>query len=190
MSVVLLLLGSMHFVQEYLSWRRLFPDTPLRDLPIPLILFYLFLSLVPLVLLIPLLAKSAIVGWLKKRVTGLGSGHAPRREEEFRQYPEMLLFCLWAVTLNLDASFGPELPWISLIALAAGLGFLWGRFGFSPVIPVLALSGILLAVLVASLSLSNEEAVSCLLITLGLLYLVKGAVELHTYLVAHPALPA
>jgi hypothetical protein len=143
-----------------------------------------------MVLCVFLVTHAPAVRWLKSRVTHVRINDTSwmpwKREDAFRQYREMLLIAAVCVTFNFDASAHLKPPWISLVVLAAGLGFLWGRFGFSLPMAGLALSG----VVVVSLSLSQYPAMACFLITLAFLYLIKGAMELRQYLHAHPALPA
>jgi hypothetical protein len=137
--------------------------------------------------LVPILAfsylliarRSPILSWLKSRITYPRSGYAsmdPKRLKsyEFKHYPEVLVVAFSAGVFNLDP------PWVGLIALAAGLGFLRGKFGFSFLIPGIALSGIL----VAAYS-PHEDKMPWLLIALAALYFVKGTAQLLLYLRKH-----
>jgi hypothetical protein len=127
--------------------------------------------------------RSPMLGWLKSRITYPRSGYAsielPKlKREDWRRYPEAFVVFFSAAVFDMNPA-----PWIGLIALAAGLGFLWGRFGFSFLIPGIAMSG----VLVAASSRAHGSSMAWLFIALAILYFIKGTRQLLRYLRQHPA---
>src|ERR1700674_2305849 len=83
--------------------------------------------------------RSPVMTWLKARITYPRTGYVlPEREQlkrdDWKRYPEGLVVVFSGIWFGVYPA-----PWIGLILLAGGLGFLWGRFGFSLFIPAIAL---------------------------------------------------